>query len=134
MIRRPPRSTLFPYTTLFRSRGQAIPSPVLLQQMSETFVRAVHTLAATQHIPLIRFEPGVRKDDVAAEQRAHFTATEGVVFIGIAQEKACAFKASKRTNGQVVDFQYSRQSVYVNYYYFYLQDADFGPAFIKVCS
>src|SRR5256885_13238347 len=24
MIRRPPRSTLFPYTTLFRSRGQAV--------------------------------------------------------------------------------------------------------------
>src|SRR3712207_8159321 len=24
MIRRPPRSTLFPYTTLFRSRGQAL--------------------------------------------------------------------------------------------------------------
>src|SRR3712207_7580900 len=25
MIRRPPRSTLFPYTTLFRSRGRALP-------------------------------------------------------------------------------------------------------------
>src|SRR2546429_7076955 len=25
MIRRPPRSTLFPYTTLFRSRGQTMP-------------------------------------------------------------------------------------------------------------
>src|SRR5438132_4858310 len=25
MIRRPPRSTLFPYTTLFRSRGEARP-------------------------------------------------------------------------------------------------------------
>src|SRR5438034_3010842 len=25
MIRRPPRSTLFPYTTLFRSRGDAVP-------------------------------------------------------------------------------------------------------------
>src|SRR5258706_9375861 len=25
MIRRPPRSTLFPYTTLFRSRGSPIP-------------------------------------------------------------------------------------------------------------
>src|SRR2546430_8372419 len=25
MIRRPPRSTLFPYTTLFRSRGEQIP-------------------------------------------------------------------------------------------------------------
>src|SRR3712207_7046964 len=30
MIRRPPRSTLFPYTTLFRSRGQAeVPLPVV---------------------------------------------------------------------------------------------------------
>lgn len=31
-------------------------------------------------------------------------------------------------------FDYSRQSVYVNHYYFYLQDRDFGPAFIKVCT
>src|SRR5258706_10774725 len=28
MIRRPPRSTLFPYTTLFRSPADASPSPV----------------------------------------------------------------------------------------------------------
>src|SRR5438067_6385459 len=27
MIRRPPRSTLFPYTTLFRSRAEGAPSP-----------------------------------------------------------------------------------------------------------
>src|SRR5256885_12282612 len=27
MIRRPPRSTLFPYTTLFRSRGTALRAP-----------------------------------------------------------------------------------------------------------
>src|SRR3712207_8184996 len=30
MIRRPPRSTLFPYTTLFRSRGDARPRGRLL--------------------------------------------------------------------------------------------------------
>src|SRR3712207_8440853 len=30
MIRRPPRSTLFPYTTLFRSRGRVLPA--LLRQ------------------------------------------------------------------------------------------------------
>src|SRR3712207_6862987 len=30
MIRRPPRSTLFPYTTLFRSRGRRIARPLLL--------------------------------------------------------------------------------------------------------
>src|SRR3712207_8716605 len=27
MIRRPPRSTLFPYTTLFRSTGEQVPPP-----------------------------------------------------------------------------------------------------------
>src|SRR5262249_25138174 len=40
----------------------------------------------------------------------------------------------KRSEGKKVGFDYSRQSVFVNHYYFYLQDADFGPAFIKVCS
>src|SRR3712207_7904858 len=30
MIRRPPRSTLFPYTTLFRSRATALPSLILV--------------------------------------------------------------------------------------------------------
>src|SRR2546429_3885496 len=28
MIRRPPRSTLFPYTTLFRSAGTGVPAPM----------------------------------------------------------------------------------------------------------
>src|SRR2546430_17521272 len=37
MIRRPPRSTLFPYTTLFRSRTdpQSLP-PLLSKELSET--------------------------------------------------------------------------------------------------
>src|SRR3712207_8601866 len=29
MIRRPPRSTLFPYTTLFRSRGEVLRAPAV---------------------------------------------------------------------------------------------------------
>src|SRR5207302_9701459 len=29
MLRRPPRSTLFPYTTLFRSRGKGAPAPCI---------------------------------------------------------------------------------------------------------
>src|SRR3712207_8012815 len=32
MIRRPPRSTLFPYTTLFRSRGRGLPRALQLAQ------------------------------------------------------------------------------------------------------
>jgi hypothetical protein len=54
-----------------------------------------------------------------------------IVFVGVAQEKAKAFSGTK-VNGQ---FQFSRdKTVYVNHYYFYLDDAEFGPLFIKVCS
>src|SRR2546427_632909 len=38
MIRRPPRSTLFPYTTLFRSSGQRIVEPVMLQDVYATLL------------------------------------------------------------------------------------------------
>src|SRR3989442_10562806 len=34
MIRRPPRSTLFPYTTLFRSVGEVCRSPINMGQYS----------------------------------------------------------------------------------------------------
>src|SRR2546422_6403326 len=33
MIRRPPRSTLFPYTTLFRSPGEDVPPPTVHRAM-----------------------------------------------------------------------------------------------------
>src|SRR5688572_32273347 len=35
MIRRPPRSTLFPYTTLFRSRIGISPDPTLLEWVDQ---------------------------------------------------------------------------------------------------
>src|SRR3712207_6917721 len=36
MIRRPPRSTLFPYTTLFRSVPRQVPHPATEQRLVET--------------------------------------------------------------------------------------------------
>src|SRR5258707_11697373 len=52
MIRRPPRSTLFPYTTLFRSQGQPKPggtyevaydlSPFTLDAMADTISAKSH--------------------------------------------------------------------------------------------
>src|SRR5256885_12742940 len=41
MIRRPPRSTLFPYTTLFRSRRGALLHPVVGLHGARTRARAV---------------------------------------------------------------------------------------------
>ena len=117
---------------LQQHRGELIASPVLLQRISQDFVAAVEAFAQTHHIPLVHFPSGQRKDEVAATYRRKFTATEGVVFIGVAQEKMTGFKARKETQGKLVRFQFSRQSVYVKVYYFYVHDADWGPGFIKV--
>jgi hypothetical protein len=113
--------------------GNPIPSPALLRPMHDRFVRDVATFADAGKIPVIHFERGQRKDDVAAEHRARFTGAEGVVFIGVAQERASAFKARKLYGPEGgVHFDFSRQSVSVNHYYFYLQDPEWGPAFVKV--
>src|SRR5258708_28478677 len=46
MIRRPPRSTLFPYTTLFRSRGTMETVPVMLAEYEKRRKRIVEGLRA----------------------------------------------------------------------------------------
>ena len=52
------------------------------------------------------------------------------VWIGIAQEKAMSFRAQQEQGS----FEFSRDKpVYVNHYYFSLDDADFGPLFLKIC-
>ena len=119
---------------LTKHRGNVIPSPVLLGKIGQQFVQAVEEYAQEHKVPLVHFEAGQRKDELAAEYRSKFTQAEGVVFIGVAQEKARSFKSTKEQKGPVVRFEWSRQSVRVNHYYFYLQDAEFGPAFIKICS
>src|SRR5437588_12624288 len=43
MIRRPPRSTLFPYTTLFRSKPGGAASTALDRDLQNTFTRQVTT-------------------------------------------------------------------------------------------
>src|SRR2546427_4491064 len=45
MIRRPPRSTLFPYTTLFRSRVAEQPEQVLPQERRRAGLRQVEVRA-----------------------------------------------------------------------------------------
>ena len=99
--------------------GKPIASPALFRPLHDRFVNDVETFAQQQRVPLIHFVRGQRKDDVAAGYRARFQAAEGVVFIGIAQEKATSFKARKVTQTGHVSFDFSRQSVAVNQIYFY---------------
>ncbi len=113
--------------------GHPIPSPALFKPMHDRFVTAVDEFVAGHAIPVVHFESGQDKDAIATAHRARFTAREGVVMLGIAQEKMRAFKAHKQTGpGVKVRFEFSRQWVAVNQYYFYVHDRDWGPAFVKI--
>ena len=119
---------------LEKHRRALIASPALLGNISHDFAAAVEAFAKTNHIPVVHFEKGQRKDDIAARLRRKFTASDGVVFIGVAQEQVQGFKARRETKGRMVRFQFSRQWVFVKVYYFYIQDAEFGPGFIKIAT
>jgi hypothetical protein len=111
--------------------GKPIPSPVVLGQVTEKFREAVKALAERDRIPIRQFDHKERKDEIANQIRQQRGVKDGIVFIGVAQEKAQAFQG-KKVDGW---FQFTRDNtVYVNHYYFYIDDADFGPLFIKVCS
>jgi len=111
--------------------GKPIPSPVVLGQVTEKFREAVQAMAERQQIPICQFDHKERKDDFANRIRQQRGIRDGIVFISVAQEKAQALQG-KKINGR---FEFTRdKSVYVNHYYFYIDDADFGPLFIKVCS
>src|SRR5262245_32967826 len=113
--------------------GHPVPSPALFKPRHDRFIAAIEKFAAGRHVPLVSFEHVDSKDAFVAPYRARFTAREGVVVIGVAQEKMRSFKAHKRPgHGHTPVFDFSRQSVAVNHYYFYVQDRDWGPAFLKI--
>jgi hypothetical protein len=113
--------------------GHPIPSPALFKPMHDRFVTAVEQFVSHHAIPVVHFETGQDKDAIATAHRARFTAREGVVMLGIAQEKMRSFKAHKQAGpGVKVRFEFSRQWVAVNQYYFYVQDPDWGPGFLKI--
>ena len=122
---------------LTRHRGNPIPSPALMAQIGDRFRDRVDRFAAGNHIPVVRFEKGQRK--AAVMQRYLATAEASgrsqVAAIGVAQEFAPVFVASERLGSNGIPwFSFTKRDRRVTCYYFYLWDADFGPAFIKVCA
>lgn len=118
-----------------RQLGLPIASTAPMGKISERFDRAVHRFAVSEGVPWVDFVKGQRKDDVMHEHLRSFTATEGVVFIGRAQEKTTLFRTEKRRHPSGVAYPWIvRSTGVVNHFYFYCVDADFGPFFIKFCS
>src|SRR2546425_7238788 len=59
MIRRPPRSTLFPYTTLFRSvRKHLAPGGRLILDVFQTDAERMHDPVHMREVPLTEYETG----------------------------------------------------------------------------
>ena len=118
-----------------KHRGKPVASSKLMEPMTQGFVADMNKYAEDHGIPIVHFKHGERKDDIAAEYRRLHGEREGVVFIGVAQEKASAMRTQQMTlpNGRVGP-TLVRSTAMVNQYYVYLHDADFGPLFIKFSS
>src|SRR6516162_11522704 len=104
--------------------------------MTEAFVRHVEEFVAAEGIDLITFEKNQRKDEVTQKYLQGFTRSEGVLYVGKAQEKARVMRTERRrckrtgaTYPWIVE-----STAMVNHYYFYCMDEDFGPFFLKFCS
>jgi hypothetical protein len=117
--------------------GLPIPSPALFDKIGQRFRRAVASFAEANDIPWVTFAKGDRKADVMAPylKRAAASGRSQVAAIGVAQEFQRVWAAYRReTSTAAPQFTFAKADRRVTCYYFYLWDADFGPAFIKVCS
>jgi hypothetical protein len=114
-------------------RGHQFASSALMDPITKSFVAALKGFARRAHIPLFEFRKGQRKDDIARQFFSRFTAQEGVVFIGKAQEKTPVFRTERRRNPQTgISFPWIvRSTAIVNHFYIYCLDRDFGPFFLK---
>ena len=118
-----------------RQLGLPIASTAPLSKVTDSFSAAMRRFARDQRVPWVDFAKGQRKDDVMHEHLAGFTAQEGVLFIGRAQEKTSLFRTERRRDERGDSYPWVvRSTGVVNQFYVYAVDADFGPFFLKFCS
>ena len=117
-------------------RGYPFASSALMDPISKAFVAEMEGFAEREGVPVVLFRKGERKDDIAAEHLKLFTKSEGVLFIGKAQEKTSVFRTERRRNGETgVSYPWLvRSTAMVNHFYVYCVDRDFGPFFLKFCT
>jgi hypothetical protein len=117
-------------------RGQRFASTTAVVPMSEAFVRNIEQFVADERIDLVSFARRERKDDVTQKYLRSFRRSEGVLYVGKAQEKARVMRTERRRS-RVTGATYPwivESTAMVNHYYFYCVDEDFGPFFLKFCS
>jgi hypothetical protein len=114
-------------------RQMPFASSALMDPISKEFVADIHRFIKNEGLDLVHFAAAQRKDDVALAYLAEHDGTEGVLFVGRAQEKTEVFRTEKRRNpvtGSTYPWIVTGTSI-VNHFYIYAFDDDFGPFFIK---
>lgn len=104
-----------------------------MDPITKDFVAGIHRFIKTEGVDLVHFVEGQRKDDIALGYLAGFGGTEGITFVGRAQERCSVFRTEQRVNPNTKG-RYPfivRASAVVNQFYFYGTDDDFGPFFFK---
>lgn len=120
----------------FKQRGFTFASGAVMQPITNAFLAAIHAFVDEQGVDLVRFKAGERKDDIAQGYLEASDGSEGILFVGVAQEKARLWTTEKRRNpdtGATYPWLV-RSTRVVNHYYFYGIDDDFGLFFVKLCS
>jgi len=118
-------------------RGYYIPSPAGLGAIHDRLVHEIDHFVAANGLELVHFSKGQRKEDVAKPflDAAEHAGREGIVMVGVAQERVSGWRGFRRGGSdRHPHFCYRRQSLWVNHYYFYIWDRDWGPGFVKVCA
>lgn len=124
------------YRYLRERHGAGAVSSLHFQAMTKAFVRGIEAFVQEAGVPLLTFAKDTRKEDLAAEYRAKFTGTEGILFVGKAEEKVTTFRTQGRRDPHTgASYPWLvKSTAMVNQYYFYGIDEDFGPFFLKFSS
>jgi hypothetical protein len=92
-----------------------IPSPVIFGEITDSSRRRLRAWCDEGGIPWIEFPKGERKDVLVERYRTRCRARAGVVLVGVAQERATAWTASKHRRGRQIHFTFGRKTVCVNH-------------------
>jgi hypothetical protein len=118
-------------------RDYEIPSSAAFGKIGEAYVGEIHRWAKARGVPVRRFVKGESKEAIARPliDAAEREGGDGkVVLIGIAQEKTPVWRSWKAKGQDHVPhphMEWGRQMAFVNHFYFYLWDHEWGGAFWK---
>jgi hypothetical protein len=84
-------------TFLVGHRKQKIPSPALLNKMTQRFVQDIKQYAEENDIPIVHFKHGQRKDDIANQMRPAVAGWKTELYLSVSlKKKPMPLKTARR--------------------------------------